>query len=40
MKNSDKKRSSPLGVFAILVAVAAVALTTVLILHTSYGFFG
>ena len=35
----DRKRISPLGVFAIFIGIAAVAATVLLILHGTYGFF-
>ena len=39
MKNNNKKKATPLGAFAIVSAIAAVATTVILILHNSYGFF-
>ena len=39
MKNGKGKRISPLGVFAIFVGVAAIAVSVLLILHGTYGFF-
>ena len=39
MNNKKGKRISPLGIFAIFVGVAAIAVSVLLILHGTYGFF-
>lgn len=38
MKNR-KRKLTPLGAFAVLIVVAAIAASVILILHNSYGFF-
>ena len=39
MKDNKNKRTSPLGAFAVLAGIVAVAASIILILHNSYGFF-
>lgn len=39
MKDKKNKKTSPLGIFAILSSIVAVAASVILILHNTYGFF-
>ena len=39
MKENKNKKTSPLGVFAILSIIVALAATVILILHNTYDFF-
>ena len=39
MKDNKNKKISPLGMFAILASIVAIAASVILILHNTYGFF-
>lgn len=39
MKDNKNKKTSPLGMFAILTSIVAIAVSVILILHNTYGFF-